>query len=268
MALPQCPQKRLPSGRKIPQYLQYIGGTSFWRCHSRHASFFCTIACQQHSFSLYAAGICFASNILSDTGALCPPHGCGPGVIDNGAARYYYKCRKSSGGAFRRAALRDPLRILHANARMCRCARGMIVCGRANRPMLLSVACGNGPFAVRMSAAKEAQIMLNENIKRARKAKGLSQEELAAKPTATGRFWSRNYEKQVLDRLRSGALLGMGAPLIFTYSVCTAGSAPPGPRPPSGTEPGLRPGPRPQWWPGARLPQRPDPARSLPGPHS
>ena len=51
MALPQCPQKRLPSGRKVPQYLQYIGGcTSFWRCHSRHASFFCTIACQQHFF--------------------------------------------------------------------------------------------------------------------------------------------------------------------------------------------------------------------------
>ena len=135
-------------------------------------------------------------------------------------------------------------------------------------PMLLSVARGNGPFAVRMSASKEAQTMLNENIKRARKAKGLSQEELAAKPTATGRFWRKNHEKQVLDRLRSGALLGMGVPLIFTYSACTAGSAPPGPRPPSGTEPGLRPGPRPQWRPGARPPQRTDPARSLPGPHS
>ncbi len=50
-----------------------------------------------------------------------------------------------------------------------------------NRPVLTSVACGDGSFAVRMSASKEAQIMLNENIKRARKAKGLSQEELAAK---------------------------------------------------------------------------------------
>ena len=47
--------------------------------------------------------------------------------------------------------------------------------------MLTTVACGNGPFAVRMSASKEAQTMLNENIKRARKAKGRSQEELAVK---------------------------------------------------------------------------------------
>ena len=51
-----------------------------------------------------------------------------------------------------------------------------------NKRMLICVACGNGSFELELShQSKEAQIMLNENIKRIRKSKGLSQEELAIK---------------------------------------------------------------------------------------
>lgn len=52
-----------------------------------------------------------------------------------------------------------------------------------NRRMLICVACGNGSFDIKLevSTNKEAQIMLNENIKKLRKSKGLSQEELAIK---------------------------------------------------------------------------------------
>lgn len=53
----------------------------------------------------------------------------------------------------------------------------------ANKLMLIYVACGNGSFDIKfgVSTNKEAQIMLNENIKKLRKSKGLSQEELAIK---------------------------------------------------------------------------------------
>ena len=53
----------------------------------------------------------------------------------------------------------------------------------ANKLMLICVACGNGSFDIKLevSTNKEAQIMLNENIKKLRKSKGLSQEELAIK---------------------------------------------------------------------------------------
>lgn len=49
--------------------------------------------------------------------------------------------------------------------------------------MLTCVACGNALFDYRMKVSnkKEAQNMLNENIKNLRKSKGLSQEELAIK---------------------------------------------------------------------------------------
>ena len=49
--------------------------------------------------------------------------------------------------------------------------------------MLIYIACGNGSFKYRieLSKTREAEIMLNENIKRIRKSKGLSQEELAIK---------------------------------------------------------------------------------------
>ena len=49
--------------------------------------------------------------------------------------------------------------------------------------MLICIACGNGSieYRIELSKNKEAEIMLNENIKRIRKSKGLSQEELAIK---------------------------------------------------------------------------------------
>ena len=48
--------------------------------------------------------------------------------------------------------------------------------------MLFCVACGNGRLMFNEDIKiKEAQIMLNENIKNLRKAKGISQEELAVR---------------------------------------------------------------------------------------
>lgn len=47
--------------------------------------------------------------------------------------------------------------------------------------MLICVACGAALLNIELDSKKEAVIMLNENLKRIRKSKGLSQEELAVK---------------------------------------------------------------------------------------
>lgn len=75
--------------------------------------------------------------------------------------------------------------------------------------MLIYVACGNGPFHYKISMRiREVLIMLNENIKKLRKAKGLSQEELAIK---------LNVVRQTVSKWENGLSVPDSCMLIWQF---------------------------------------------------